>query len=514
MKFKELVEKDINYISSIYYSELSHEEKSGLLANKFNVTKRTIRNWWNNLNLHEVSNNIPDQLVQAREKMIPEDVDIALVTCAQNKSVVHLEMLKNLEAYAEYLNSIGKKTKIVIIPSRYRNNTSPSEKAIKGEWWADEVEDYLHYSKLDFGDHLISADSRITATTANPLSGYEALAQDRNLILGHPRIHYATLPRLRGSLLRSMISTGSVTMKNYSASKAGEKGWIHHSYGFTIAEKGYQPRSVKVNLSGEFTDLIYNVKKGKVKQVKSIKGIVYGDIHHADLDLAKMSETKSLLNLLKPKVKVFHDVFDGDSVNHHERKNLFLKKLKIKEGRSDIKMEVNKALAFVDSNKSYVIDSNHDEFLDRHINETDWRKDIHNSEAYLEYARIQQTEDLRIHGNIFGYLVNSRTRSTYIPRNNSLKIGDYECGMHGHHGINGSRGSVKALSKLNEKSIIGHGHSPKIIDGCTMVGVSCRLDPYYVKGPSSWAHADALIHNSGKNQLVVYNDNYKISGLI
>jgi hypothetical protein len=33
--------------------------------------------------------------------------------------------------------------------------------------------------------------------------------------------------------------------------------------------------------------------------------------------------------------------------------------------------------------------SNHDVFLDRHINSENWKRDLHNSPAYLQYAYIQ-----------------------------------------------------------------------------------------------------------------------------
>jgi hypothetical protein len=64
--------------------------------------------------------------------------------------------------------------------------------------------------------------------------------------------------------------------------------------------------------------------------------------------------------------------------------------------------------------------------------------------------------------------------------------------------------------------IHGHVHSPELCDGVTAVGASCNLWQYYnSKGLSSWAYADAIIHNCGKSQLIVFDDNtYRFTNLL
>jgi len=323
-----------------------------------------------------------------------------------------------------------------------------------------------------------------------------------------------------------MNTTGFCTVKQYSKSKSGDKAYIHHSYGFTVVEKKnseecYIPRCVKVNSDGSFTDLLHRVDVNGVSVVNESKGIILGDIHHENLDNKKMDKTLSLIDRLNPKEIVLHDLFDGSTVNPHESKDLFIRKKKITQGKHLIENEINSTLEFAQNierkfpqSTVTVIQSNHDDFLDRFVNDFDWKKDLHNSHTYLELAKVQQTQDLEVFGNIFGYLLREKGIS-YLKSCESHFIGEYQCGMHGEYGINGAKGSINSFKNLNQKMIHAHSHSPAMIDGVTCVGVSCNLWMYYnSKGLSSWAHADSVIHEDGKNQLIIYDDEYKISNFI
>lgn len=532
MKFKELLTKDKEYLSVIYTQQgLSHKEKMDILSKKFNAAPRTIRQWASKMGIRSSTADfrLSSQLVKALDRKISNKSDILLVTAAQNKTPIHEGFLANLKSYSEFLKTQGYNPEIVIIPIKYRNPTVSAEKANEKteDWWMDEIDEYLHYSKIKFGDTIVSADSRVVPTASMPLNGYESLASANNLVLGHPRIHLKTIPRFKGQNLYTMNTTGFCTLKHYSRSKSGDKAFIHHSYGFTIIEKkpnsdkSFKPRCVKVNSDGSFTDVIHFVENQNVTIIKSTKGLILGDIHHENLDIDKMDKNDELITKIKPKEIVLHDLFDGSTVNPHEQKDLFIRKRKIIEGKHLIQNEIDNALDFVKTMKTRfpnlklnIIQSNHDDFLDRFVNTFDWKKDLHNSETYLRLASIQQGVDLREYGNIFGWLLNQEGFN-YLKNHESYFIGDYQVGHHGEYGINGARGSINSFKKLNQKMIHGHTHSPAIIDGVTCVGVSCKLWQYYnSKGLSSWAHSDSIIHESGKNQLIIYDDNYEFSNFL
>ena len=535
-RFKDLTNKDKQYLTQLYHDKsLLHKQRMEILSKKFEVTGRTIRRWWKDeLKLTDkMFLDLSEQLKLAYEREIDKDTDILLVTSAQNQTSVFIDALENMKALAKEYTDRGYKTQIVIAPTKYRNPTSITEtmfsdKKDVSDWWRDEVEDYLYYGKIMFGDVLISADSRVRPTAKNPLTGYEAMAKDNHLIIPHSKIHFQTLPRFKKQPLRTMSSTGFITHKNYSDSKAGDQGAIHHSYGFVVLEKKkdktcHIPRSIKINSDGSFTDVIFHVKKGKVNTVTSSKGFIWGDIHSRVIDRKVLEKTFNLCDLLKPKKQVLHDVFDGSTVNPHEKKDMFIQRQKIVRGEHLIEDEIKEAFNIVREIKdrvgaeTFISISNHDVFLDRFINDENWKNDLHNSPAYLKYAYIQQTVDLMKFGGLFGYLVDEEFGKdvTYINYGDSLDIGGYETGLHGDFGANGAKGSYKTFSRLNTKMIHAHTHSPVIHNGVTVVGVTSELDQYYNRrGISSWAHAHSVIHESGKNQLLVFGDDGQLSNLI
>ena len=510
---------------------MTHDEKIEILVRRFGVTGRTIRDWWKKLHLKKRDDSLPIQLREARNKTLPSDTDIVLVTSCQNKTAINKPMLDEMKAYAKHIaKKFNKKVEIVIIPARYRNPTSLIEgkKHAVESWWDTDVDEYLYYNRIKFSDTLIYCDARINPTASNPLNGYQALTSENNLVLGHPRIHTETLPRFKGAKLRVMTTTGYISRKNYSDSKAGMIGEIHHSYGFVVIEKGEDgfclpPRAVKCTLEGSFIDINKEVKGGKVTKVKEIDSLVLGDIHHRELNNDFLNESLKITDKMKVGSVMIHDCLDASSFNHHEKDDLFIRKLKIKQGVHLIKEEIDESLSFLEdlstrtNSKIKVVQSNHDDFLDKLINKGDWKKDLHNSEAHLEYALIQQKEDLIKHGNIYGFLVNTTTSESivYIKNQESYNSMGYEVGHHGDHGANGSRGSINQFKRLNMKMIHAHQHSPKAKDGVTCVGVSCNIWQYYnSNGLSSWAYAHSPVFKNGKNQLWIFTDDYRLSTIL
>lgn len=523
--YKDLTPENIEYIKHVYYSEATHKEKMDVLSNKFGVGERTVRLWWKNLDLNKIFSDLPIQLQKAQERSVDKDTEVLLVTTAQNKTAVHKDFLYNLEAYRDYITTvIGKKCQIVVIPSKYRNPTNviEDERSKSQDWWCDEIDPYLFYGKVDFGGTLISCDSHISPTAKDPTSGYDILASKGHLVLGHSKIHFRTLPRFRNAPLRSIATTGYITFKNYSRSKSGEVAMENHAYGLVVVEQGMVPRNVKVKSDGSFIDIANSVKDGVTKKVEKSLGFILGDAHTRNINRDFLKVSIDLMRILNPEKTVVHDLLDNSACNHHEAKDMFIQRQKILEGKHIIEDEVEECLDLLAELKGccgdvYAVESNHDLWLDKHINEGKWQKDLHNSPGYLKYAYIQQTVDLRKYGNILGYLISQRFDEgvSYVKMGDSLIIGDYECGLHLDFGTNGARANVKSFANLNMKVIGGHAHSPKLFNNVTIVGILCNLQQYYNrKGLSSWSYAHSVVHENGKNQLLVFNDDYTLSKLI
>jgi len=523
--FKELIAKDIEYIKHVYYLDITHKEKTDILSAKFGIAERTVRKWWANLDLNKISSDLPPQLQKAQERTLSKDTEVVLVTTAQNKTSVNKDFLNNLKAYQNYISTVlGKKCEIVVIPSKYRNPTNniEDEKTKAADWWADEVDDYLFYGKVNFGGTMISCDSHISPTAKEPLNGYEILAANGHVVLGHSKIHFKTLPRFRNEPLRCMSTTGYITSKNYSKSKSGEVAFENHAYGIVVVEKDVIPRNVKVKSNGNFTDIIYETVDGKTSIIESSLGFVFGDIHAKRLNREFFNVSKLIVERLNPVSIILHDLIDGTAFNRHESKDMFVQRQKIIKGEHLIEQEINEGLDLIEELKTccgdiHVVESNHEAWLDGHINDYNWKNDLHNSPAYLKYAYIQQTIDLSIYGNLLGYLIYERFGDDvkYVKMGESLYISDYQCGIHTDYGANGSRGNVKGFARMNLKVIGGHMHAPVLFNNVTICGVTCNLQQWYNrKGLSSWAYAHSVVHNNGKNQLLVFTDDYKLSGLI
>lgn len=534
--WKNLTKEDKDFIFSIYHLDASHKERIEIISKKFNgVSGRTIRSWWQKLGVKLTNSHLPDELLEAKENRIDDDTDILLVTCAQNNTLVNKGLLSSMNKYVEVIEQkYNKKAQIVVCPIRYRNPTSPTEtnKKTNLEWWDKQIRDYLFYDNIYFGDVVISALSRVQPTAKVPLTGFEALADGRSLVLGHPKYQMKVLPRFSDEEIHIITTSGAVTYKNYSDSRAGEHGEIHHVYGFTIIEKRETnkdlclvPRFVNATQLGDFIDLHHIVEKGVYKGNNSCEALMMGDIHKRVIDWDLIHVTFDLFKQIKPKKIFLHDVFDGSTVNPHETKDLYIRKKKIVNGDFKVKEEVYESINFVNRlynklspEKLYVVESNHDIFLDRWVNNFDWKKDLHNSEDYLHFASIQQNESLSECGNLFGYELSQQLKDInveYVPYGSHKRVKGILCSMHGDFGVNGSKGSISSFGRLPSKCYIGHLHSHSVFNGAYGLGVSCKLEQYYNrKGMSNWSQGHGVIYSNGKRQQLIYTKDYQLTNLI
>jgi hypothetical protein len=148
-----------------------------------------------------------------------------------------------------------------------------------------------------------------------------------------------------------------------------------------------------------------------------------------------------------------------------------------------------------------IVRSNHDDFLDRWLKSTDWRKatTLKNSLEYMEFSTLL-LKGLAPNG-IIPYLIKQKfPKFRTLGRSDSFVVHGWELGQHGDVGSNGSRGSLLQFRKLNTKVVVGHYHSPGRKDGALAVGTSTLLRVNYNVGPSGWLQSHVIIHKDGKAQ--------------
>jgi hypothetical protein len=220
---------------------------------------------------------------------------------------------------------------------------------------------------------------------------------------------------------------------------------------------------------------------------------------------------------LKPKHVILHDVFDGDSISHHQMKDPFVQYGKEMQGTNDLGKEIDVMMEqlnrFTKFDNVVIVRSNHDDFVDRWLKNEDWKKQptFKNAPLYMDLSARLLRQYANGFENVKGVipeLINDRfPKFITLGRSASYKVKDWECGQHGDVGSNGSRGSLLQYRKLNTKIIVGHYHSPGRKDGAIAVGTTTKLRVGYNQGASTWLQSHVIIHKDGRAQHINFINN-------
>jgi hypothetical protein len=440
-----------------------------------------------------------------------------LITAAQNATEVHSEFFETLKIAAEYL-----KAELIVIPLRYKNPTSIwTEKQRGNEVWDHKLLPYLYDDRKKLGPNLVLVgDVKIVPTASSPLTGFEGLTGAESCIIGHTKMQYKVVSVPSGKFPKILSTTGACTKRNYTDSKAGAVGAFHHYLGAVLVEldgKKFHLRQINANRSdGSFIDLDKLYTTDGVKAAPPARGLILGDIHvhvtDPQVDKATYGEG-GIVETLNPEKLVVHDLTDGVATNPHEIGNPFITAAKVSAGCLDVKVELQEAADFIKTRMKgrdvVLVDSNHHDFLSRWVIRTDWRQDLKNAAFYLETAQVmlasaKMTGSGPEYKDPFQYWMTRLCGANVkcLGPNDSFTIAGIECGLHGHRGPNGSRGSIKNLSCLGSKVISGHGHTPGIEGGHYRVGTSTPRRLNYNLGPGSWLGAHVVIYANGARSII------------
>lgn len=470
-----------------------------------------------------VTNNVTkiedaDVFKEAQNKVFDKTKKRFIITWAQAETEVHKPFLKNIESYAKHIDAT-----IHVIAGRYKSPTSlNASKALKKSeenkqmFWSKEVTPYLDAARHKIHKYMcILSDVKVQPTASTPLSGMNGITSLESCIIGHPRVHLKSLPILKGYPHKIIATTGSVTVENYTDTKVGKKSEFHHQYGFVIVEldgEDFHVRQVIADNEGSFYDLFYYVSDEVVKKHKGAEAIVFGDLHLTEEDLVALSTSFDIVNKLNVGHNIIlHDTFNGTSISPHENKLPFEQLKKEKMGEDILEDELSYIKDFFNSYKNYnfiSVRSNHDLWLDRWLNDTDWRKSK-NKAMYLELAS-NLAKDRDSNGVLDMYLkMNNVSNVKCLSLNDSYIVKGNELAIHGHQGVSGSRGSIVQFKNINTKTITGHSHTPTREDGAVVVGTLTKLRLSYNTGLSSWMHSNAVIFPNGKvQQINITNGRY------
>lgn len=465
--------------------------------------------------------------------------DRFIVTCAQNNTHINAEFMDTLESYSKLTNA-----KLLVSPILYHANGFLGAKQTTVAY-DDRVEPYLVNDALKLSDYLgglvFCAELNIIPTAVNPMSAMQTYCKSASGIFPHAKLQMESVPTHKSDPCRMLYTTGTVTQRHYSVNKAGQKAAFHHVFGALVVEidnanECWYVRQVNAAADGSFQDLdkVYH-PDGSVSDGE-IEAINWGDIHSEKCDNEQIDlyyGKGGILDTLKPKYQFVHDLSDFAPRNHHNRKDphfLFAvcnSDIQTVEEGLNVSADMLKVMSR-DWCETVVVNSNHDNALEKWLKEADYRMDPVNA---LFFLTAQKECYEAIHSNDTNFSIFEKSLTDIISRPvdmaknrikflrldesfticNNVSGGHIECGYHGHTGNNGARGSVTSYQKLGTKVNIGHSHSATIKDGVYQAGVTGSLDMGYNVGASSWSRSHIVTYGNGKRSIITtHGTNWKL----
>lgn len=444
-----------------------------------------------------------EQFEEARKHRINTSKKYHIFTSAQNATPIHTNFWQNLKAYAEHLGA-----DLHVVAYRYKNPTSMFVDK-DHDWWDTAVVPYLDAARHSVHKYMmVLSDVKTQPTAVNPLSGMRGISGMESCIIGHPKMCLESVPVLNGYPNKLLLTTGACTIPNYTDSAAGKKGEFHHQYGAVVLEiqddNTFHVRQITADDSGTFHDLWNKVEDGGVTYHPKCKATVLGDLHFGEHDNQAIDASLDLLYNIKPSNVILHDIFSGYSISHHERNNPFIQAAREGDGTVSLEKEMEQMLNWVEVFLPYapvIPAANHNFFVDRWLQDIDWRK-YPNRQKYIEYASVILNGEAP--KGIVAYEVEKRfgNKVKCLDYDDSFRVGSWELGVHGDLGANGSRASINQYKNFNTKMIVGHSHTPARQLGVMSVGTLTKLRLNYNKGASSWLHSNVILHDNDKCQHV------------
>ena len=438
-----------------------------------------------------------------------------LITQAQAETPINIGFWENIKKYSEFIGA-----EIIVQPSRYKNPTSleannrQKDKEKNKRLWPEELQPYLQAKDVELNNYLTYLGSlKIQPTAVNPLSGVQGFTGLSSCIVPHPKVHLEACPVLKDYPEKLMLTTGSVTVPNYTDTKAGKKGEWEHEYGFVVVEivdeDRFYVRQVIAKDNGDFYDLIYKVTEKGVEEDRNEETVViFGDSHFGQHDEEAHDAAVEITKKLNAKNVVMHDVYNGLVINHHELNNPIRQLVNQADGSKfeSVFEEIDCMLGGLEwvsedtKAKVHVVQSNHDLFLEKWLEKADLRTTPFKKEYVKLLNLLVDDRESRkgiIKRMIDEYFSEEGGVQTYTV-DDSFRVGDVELGFHGHLGGNGARGNVNSFRVLNTKTVTAHQHSPKRRGGAVVVGTLTLKELGYNKGASNWIHGVGVLYPNGK----------------
>ena len=455
-----------------------------------------------------------------------------VITTAVSGQKVHPQFMESMRNYCKV-----NKAKLLILPSHDPAHNLDQEI----DWHFDPtvLSDDLVFEETVLNSNFFISGIRVTAKQINPITGLNEISQVKgSFVSASPKQFLEYDPVSANKLPHARMTTGACTLPNYKTSlgnslRTSYLAEFQHELGAVIVEiedkNIYHFRQIQAADNGTFCDLGKEYTPTKVRKLtgKDAPVLVMGDYHAGEHDESAVKAWIEIINQLGVEEVVFHDMFNGASINHHEEHDIMNRAERIRKGLNSLETELaitayefDRILGLKSVKSGIVVKSNHDDFIDRWVRPYKFAKDPVNAEfGTLLAADIIQASKKGIKKDFFKTALElngapkNMHKIRWLSADDDYVVEDVHLGAHGDRAANGSRGSIKGLAKSYPKCVIGHSHTPGIFKGAFQVGTTSLLRLGYNKGPSSWVHCSCLVYRNGQRQLInSINGAWKLAG--
>lgn len=455
-----------------------------------------------------------------------------ILTAAQNNTIVHADFWANVQAMAKHYDA-----RILVGTFSYNQNNfgklavkRGTEKAKESELWYDPALTPFFCDKIvELAPGLTwYGTMNILPTEDNPISGLESHGGANSVIFPHTKIEMRSIATTPNSPVKMIYTTGAVTLMNYLQKKLGIKAEHHHRYAFLLVEVdsggNWWVRQVAARKNGKvIQDLNVVAEGGQITSTDaSVSAITWGDLHATNSEPAIVEASQGMLDALRPKVQVLHDVLEGVSISRHTIKHAptphenYHRWLR---GFHRVEAELKASREVVERYlrpwcKTIAPDANHDApWLHNWLSKYDYRYDPANTELFIDMQKFMFSEiksgKMPKNVNLMKYAMETAAGMkpgavSFLLPDESLVLDEVELALHGHLGPNGSFGNPSTLAKIGKKATTAHTHACGIYHGLFVAGTSSKLtrDWTYTQGPSSWTHTHVVQYPNGQRALV------------
>lgn len=362
---------------------------------------------------------------------------------------------------------------------------------------------------------------KLSARHIDPVAGLTRIAQKRgSFVFASPKQRLKFIPVSNQKHPHALMTTGAVTLPNYKAKgyrneRLSSVSKLDHVVGGIIVEikdnKKFNFRQVQANEKGHFVDLAEFYCGKKIKKLYA-EALFTGDFHSGETDIKALAATTQLCDVVRPRKIFLNDLFNGLSINHHEEHRLVRLAILHERGLSRLEDELRQVSEDLDLislwpwvEEVFVLESNHDKFLDRWVEKGGYVRDKENFRVGHELAKamLDGKDPLQYSTELFEM---KSKKVKWLTRNDDYFIAGIQCANHGDLGPNGSRGSIAAMEKAYGKSNSAHRHAAEILRDAWQAPTLSILKPDYAKGASDWTHGNIVQYPNGMRQLVLIFD--------